>query len=89
MPKMESVEPSAVATTSNEMATQRPFDSILNFRDVGKIINGFLGEKYVSPFIMFWQPSRLPSTNHPVDAWQRAFGTGQLDLVGFFSENYA
>jgi protein-tyrosine phosphatase len=24
-----------------------PFDNILNFRDVGKTINAFLGEKYV------------------------------------------
>jgi protein-tyrosine phosphatase len=28
-----------------------PFDKILNFRDVGKTINEFLGEKYLSlPF---------------------------------------
>lgn len=31
------------ATQSSDM----PFDSILNFRDVGKTINEFLGEKYV------------------------------------------
>jgi hypothetical protein len=24
---------------------ERPFDSILNFRDVGKTVNAFLGEK--------------------------------------------
>jgi hypothetical protein len=26
-----------------------PFDNILNFRDVGKTINGFLGKKYFPP----------------------------------------
>lgn len=28
---------------------EKPFDNILNFRDVGKTINEFLGEKYASP----------------------------------------
>jgi protein-tyrosine phosphatase len=28
-------------------AKDAPFDNILNFRDVGKTINEFLGEKYV------------------------------------------
>jgi protein-tyrosine phosphatase len=28
-------------------ALSKPFENILNFRDVGKTINDFLGEKYV------------------------------------------
>jgi hypothetical protein len=51
---MEGVETSPVVTASNGKVTQRPFDNILNFRDVGKTINGFLGEKYVASVIRFW-----------------------------------
>jgi hypothetical protein len=32
-------------------ASKRPFDRILNFRDVGKTINEFLGEKCLRPFL--------------------------------------
>ena len=32
---------------------QVPFQSILNFRDVGKTINAFLGKKYVLFLLVF------------------------------------
>lgn len=40
------IDASAEVATSKGKDEQRPFDSILNFRDVGKTINDFLGEKY-------------------------------------------
>jgi hypothetical protein len=43
--KMLEREPDKVGQVSD-----KPFDNILNFRDVGKTINEFIGEKYVRTF---------------------------------------
>jgi hypothetical protein len=41
---------------------RHPLDNILNFRDVGKTINDFLGEKYESiSSLSFLLPSQRPS----------------------------
>lgn len=47
-------EPTSLRSQTAE-GKERPFDNILNFRDVGKTINGLLGEKYVLSGHMFNQ----------------------------------
>ncbi|EKD14134.1 tyrosine/serine protein phosphatase [Drepanopeziza brunnea f. sp. 'multigermtubi' MB_m1] len=44
----------------------KPFEKILNFRDVGKTINGFLGEKSHSLSSSHWRPRNLISTEPPL-----------------------
>lgn len=47
-PKIGEGDASAEASASKGEAKQQLLDNVLNFRDVGKTINDFLGEKYVS-----------------------------------------
>jgi hypothetical protein len=44
---MADVEEPSKAGTQNGRAITVPFENILNFRDVGKTINEFLGQKSV------------------------------------------
>jgi hypothetical protein len=57
---MKSAGASTVGAAPQRDVKQRPFDNILNFRDVGKTINDFLGEKYDS---LFQAPSASPQSS--------------------------
>ena len=45
--KADAAKGEAKTDVAKEEVKDVPFDNILNFRDVGKTINEFLGEKYV------------------------------------------
>jgi hypothetical protein len=69
--KMLEREPDKVGQVSD-----KPFDNILNFRDVGKTINEFIGEKYVRTFA----PSNAETLS---DVLLKDDSTAQPDRVGF------
>lgn len=45
-----SPSPSASSASFDLASPDRPFDNILNFRDVGRSVNEFGGKRYVSSF---------------------------------------
>lgn len=75
--KMLEREPDKVGQVS-----YKPFDNILNFRDVGKTINEFIGEKYVRTFAL----SNAEGVNRAetlADVLLKDDSTAQPDRVGF------
>jgi protein-tyrosine phosphatase len=61
---MGGVKASVGIAAPKREAKQRPLENILNFRDVGKTINDFLGEKNVSSHM----ESKLNVANRLTDA---------------------
>ncbi|CAG8958237.1 hypothetical protein HYFRA_00000591 [Hymenoscyphus fraxineus] len=55
-----------------------PFDNLLNFRDVGKTVNKFLGEKYV---ISIEQVRLISIAKTVIDVLQKAFFTDRQDQM--------
>ena len=56
----------------------KPFENILNFRDVGKTINEFMGEKYWNPN---WRHHTWDTADIETGSLLRARSFGQLDQV--------
>jgi hypothetical protein len=70
--------------TSGEIR-DKSFDCILNFRDVGKTINEFLGEKYVfqphlAIIIILFKLCLLVAVWTRANSWQESYGREDISI---------